>query len=113
MRGARLYWQSGHLWPPNYPTTLGHLNNDVEEDEDGDGDGDGGEADGLRMIMMSEDDCDDHLYTPFGEKILIMLFTWAKKDYCNTRYVFLMSFEMIETVFACYCQNSKFFQLWY
>ena len=39
MRGARLYWQSGHLWPPNYPTTLGHLNNDVEEEEDGDGDG--------------------------------------------------------------------------
>ena len=67
MRGARLYWQSGHLWPPNYPTTLGHLNNDVEEEEDGDGDDDGGEADGLRMIRMSEDDCDAY-HTPFGEK---------------------------------------------
>ena len=64
MRGARLYWQSGHLWPPNYPTTLGHLNNDVEEEEDGDGADDGSEADGLRMIRMSEDDCDD----PSGEK---------------------------------------------
>ena len=41
MRGARLYWQSGHLWPPNYPTTLGHLNNDDEEEEE-DGDGDQG-----------------------------------------------------------------------
>ena len=41
MRGARLYWQSGHLWPPNYPTTLGHLNNDDdEEEEDGDDDDD-------------------------------------------------------------------------
>ena len=80
MRGARLYWQSGHLWPPNYPTTLGHLNNDVEEEEDGDGDDDGGEADGLRMIRMSEDDCDAY-HTPFGEKKLIILFTWAKKDY--------------------------------
>ena len=109
MRGARLYWQSGHLWPPNYPTTLDHLNNDVEEEEDGDGGDDGIEADGLRMIRMSEDDCDD----PFGEKIVIILFTWAKKDYYHTRYVSLMSFEMIETVFACYCQNSKFFQLWY
>ena len=46
MRGARLYWQSGHLWPPNYPTTLDHLNNDVEEEEEaGDGDDDGSEAD--------------------------------------------------------------------
>ena len=88
MRGARLYWQSGHLWPPNYPTTLGHLNNDVEEEEDGDGDDDGGEADGLRMMRMSEDDCDAY-HTPFGEKKkLIILFTWAKKDYYYTRYVF-------------------------
>ena len=61
----------------------------------------------LRLIRMSEDDCDD----PFGEKIVIILFTWAKKDYYHTRYVSFMSFEMIETVFACYRQNSKFFQL--
>ena len=38
----------------------------------------------LRLIRMSEDDCDD----PFGEKIVIILFTWAKKDYYYTRYVF-------------------------